>query len=188
MVGKIAECVTNQFLKYGLITDNQREWCVYTIHKKTLSMAVCCLLVLTGSGIGGLTHSLVFTFGFLFLRQRTNGYHAKTELGCIAVSLLFEIIAMWMLPYFVFDVYIVVLIGSFLCVLMLSPVNNKQIHLSEKEQHSIRWRAHLRTALVATLSLVLWYYGYNLSAISAALALFFTGISLTLSIAGLGIQ
>ena len=185
---KLSEWLTNCFLRHEIITAEQAEWCVYTLHKKLFTAVVFGWLLLLGTWAGGLWPALLFTCCFLFLRKRTNGYHAHTQLGCVAVSTVIEVLAMWMLPRFVFEVYTVILAGSFICVLLLSPVNNKQIHLTEKELRAMRWRGHLRAFMLLAFSLFLWYLGFFDLAVSAALAIFFTSASLVLAILGFGIQ
>lgn len=185
---KLSEWLVNWFLRHDIITAEQTEWCVYTLYKKLFTALVLGWLLLLGACIGGFGPALLFTCGLLFLRKRTNGYHAHTPLGCAAASTVIEVLAMCMLPRFAFEVYFVVLVGSFVCVLLLAPVNNQQIHLTEKELKAMRWRGHLRAFMLLALSLLMWNRGYSALAVSVSLAIFFTSASLVLATLGFGIQ
>ena len=114
--------------------------------------------------------------------------HAHTELGCILVSALFEAAAMLLLPKLFFELYLTLLFGGALCVCMLAPVNNGKIHLSSKELSAMRWRGWLRVLILIVASLALFYNGAFELAVSLALAIFFTAISLMLAVVGLGEQ
>lgn len=187
-MGKLAGWLTNYFLQCNIIRKEQVEWCQYVLCKKMTSAFVYTLLIFLGSLIAGFLPAFLFTSALFFLRKRTNGYHARTELGCVSMSVSFEIIAMWLLPHFVFESYIILLGGSLICVLPLAPVNNSQIHLSDSELNAMRWRSYLRILILVIGSVVLWGCGFQLAAVSLALALFFSAISLALAALGFGIQ
>lgn len=180
--------LTDLFLRHGIVTQEQAEWCRYTLCKKLLSLTVCSLMVLLGACIAGFGPALLFAAGQGFLAKRTNGYHARTPLGCAALSVLFEAAAMWLLPRFVWEPYLIVLVGASLCVLGLAPVNNERIHLSQKELRACAWRARLRLFALAAASAALWTGGYFSLAVSLALAIFAVAFSLTLAAAGFGVQ
>lgn len=180
--------LTNMFLRHGIVTQEQAVWCRYTLFKKLLSFTICFLMVLLGTLISGFWPALLFAGGLGFLAKRTNGYHASTPLGCAAVSALFEVVAMWILPRFVLEPYLILLVGASVCVLGLSPVNNKQIHLSEKELGGNAWCARLRLFTVAALSASLCAGGHFPLAVSLALAIFAVALSLMLATVGLGVQ
>lgn len=185
---RLSHWLTDYFLRHDIITAEQAEWCSYTLFHRLLSLGMCSLLVMLGTLIAGFWPALLFTTGQLFLNKRTNGYHAHTELGCIAVSTLFIITAMWLLPRIVFELYLIFLFGGSLCVFMLAPVNNGKIHLSEKELRAMRWRGWLRVLILVAASLALYYNGAFELAVSLALSIFFTAISLGLATVGLGEQ
>ncbi|MBD5102022.1 MAG: hypothetical protein HDT27_04865 [Subdoligranulum sp.] len=183
-----AAWLTDMFLRHGIVTQEQTAWCQYMLLKKLLSFTICFLMVLLGTLISGFWPALLFAGGLGFLAKRTNGYHAHTPLGCAAVSVLFEAVAMWILPRFALEPYLILLVGAPVCVLGLAPVNNKQIHLSEKELGSIAWRARLRLFAVAAISAALCAGGHFSLAVSLALAIFAVALSLMLATVGLGVQ
>ncbi len=185
---RFAAWLTDVFVRHGIVTQAQAEWCRYTLCKKLLSLTVYSLMVLLGTWIAGFWPALLFAGGQSFLAKRTNGYHARTPLGCAAVSALFEAAAMWMLPRLAFEPYIILLVGASVCVLGLAPVNNERIHLSEEALRAMRWRARLRLFTLAALSAALYAGGYFPLAVSLALAIFAVAISLVLATAGFGVQ
>lgn len=185
---RLSRLLTEFLLRHDLITAEQVEWCRYTLFRRFFSLVMCGLLVILGTLIAGFWPALLFTGGQLFLNKRTNGYHAHTELGCILVSALFEAAAMLLLPKLFFELYLTLLFGGALCVCMLAPVNNGKIHLSPKELRAMRWRGWLRVLILIVASLALFYNGAFELAVSLALAIFFTAISLMLAVVGLGEQ
>lgn len=188
MLGKLAQKLTQYLLRKNIITLQQTQWCCYILHKKLISFMGVCILVAIGTVLASLPPALTFTLGVLFLRQRTNGYHASTECGCLLVSVVMEAGAMLLLPCFVFESYLTVLLGAVLCVLMLAPINNGQIHLTDTELAAMRWRAYLRTGLVAAVSLLLWYGSFTELAVSLCLAILGVCLSLAAATLGFGIQ
>lgn len=184
----LAAWLTDVFLRHGIVTQAQAVWCRYTLCKKLLSAVITCLMILLGAWLAGFWPALLFAGGQGFLAKRTNGYHARTPLGCAALSALFETCAMWLLPRLVFEPYLILLVGGSFCVLGLAPVNNERIHLSEKELRAMRWRAWLRLGVLDALSAILYASGHFSLAISLALAIFAVAASLTLATVGLGVQ
>lgn len=124
---------------------------------------------------------------FLFLRRYTNGYHAHTECGCVAVSVLCEICAMWVLPCFCMEMYVTVLIASIVFILLLAPVNNGAIHLFVEEMRAMRWRSWLGALVEVILSLFLCWQGKFSWAVSIAFSLFTMSGSLAFASMGFGI-
>lgn len=170
------------------ITEDQVEWCQYALHRRMLSVVFFIVLLLLGRLFADWICVLSFHCSFMFLRQRTNGYHAHTEWGCLAVSAAFEVGAMLLLPVWTFRLYIVSLLILPFCVTQLAPVNNSQIHFTEKELRALHGRIILRVLLLAVLSLLLCYFGCFPAAASISLAFFASAISLAMVILGFGVQ
>lgn len=184
----IAEKLTHFFLLHGLIQQEQKDWCHYFLQKHIQSALVLSTLLVVGTLITNLVYAIVYCISVLFLQKRTNGYHSRSEWLCALVSILFEMLALLSIPWFETFSYCVVLFGSTICVMLLAPVNNQKIHLSEKEMHAMHCRACVRVGILTLISVFLWRMGYFDIAKCIALSIFSVDLSLAFALLGFGEQ
>ena len=193
-------------LDFGNYVSALQTLDLFTLYKNTAFIAVCSLaveIVITFSSavglialtlLGGLItdfgSAFCFTVSFLFLRERTGGYHAKTEWQCALYSAAMIFAAMFALPIFAEEPnnYWAIMIVSSAVIWVSSPADNKQIHLSRAESKAMAKRARLRLLLLDAVSLTLLGVHGRLFANSIALAELSVAISLVLATAGFGIQ
>lgn len=138
----------------------------------------------------GFRFGFCFTVSFLFLRERTGGYHAKTEWQCALYSAAMIFATMFALPIFAEEPnnYWAIMIASSALIWVSSPADNKQIHLSRAESKAMAKRARLRLLLLDAVSLALLGVHGHLFASSIALAELSVAVSLMMATAGFGIQ
>ena len=178
---QIAKKLTQYFLARGLIKEDDAEVCQYALYRH-ISRAVG---LITDFGL-----AFCFTVSFLFLRERTGGYHAKTEWQCALYSAAMIFATMFALPIFAEESnnYWAIMIASSALIWVSSPADNKQIHLSRAESKAMAKRARLRLLLLDAVSLALLGVHGHLFASSIALAELSVAVSLMMATAGFGIQ
>lgn len=130
-------CVKNELVEQGMF-----EWCVYSIEKKLVTFSTWVVLIFIGACLGaclfGFQCVLCFTLGFLVLRRRTNGYHAKTYIKCLIVSLLIECGSIFVVQNISMERLVFIIIFSNLTIFKFAPVNNEQIHLTVDEMNAMK--------------------------------------------------
>ena len=114
---KIADfCVKNELVEQGMF-----EWCVYSIEKKLVTFSTWVVLISIGTRLFGFRCTLCFTLGFLVLRRRTNGYHAKTYIKCLIVSLLIECGSIFVVQNISMERLVFIIIFSNLTIFKFAP-------------------------------------------------------------------
>lgn len=83
---QIAKKLTQYFLAHGLIKEDDVEVCQYALYRRISRAVGLIALTLLGGLITDFGSAFCFTVSFLFLRERTGGYHAKTEWQCALYS------------------------------------------------------------------------------------------------------
>ena len=83
---QIANELTQYFLAHGLIKEDDAEVCQYALYRHISRAVGLIALTLLGGLITDFGSAFCFTVSFLFLRERTGGYHAKTEWQCALYS------------------------------------------------------------------------------------------------------
>lgn len=192
---QIANELTQYFLAHGLIKEDDAEVCQYALYRHISRAVGLIALTLLGGLITDFGSAFCFTVSFLFLRERTGGYHAKgyhakTEWQCALYSAAMIFATMFALPIFAEEPnnYWAIMIASSALIWVSSPADNKQIHLSRAESKAMAKRARLRLLLLDAVSLALLGVHGRLFASSIALAELSVAVSLMMATAGFGIQ
>ena len=146
---QIAKKLTQYFLAHGLIKEDNAEVCQYALYRHISRAVGLIALTLLGGLITDFGLAFCFTVSFLFLRERTGGYHAKTEWQCALYSAAMIFATMFALPIFAEEPnnYWAIMIASSALIWVSSPADNKQIHLSRAESKAMAKRARLRLLL-----------------------------------------
>ena len=108
------------------------------IEKKLVTFSTWVVLISIGTRLFGFRCTLCFTLGFLVLRRRTNGYHAKTYIKCLIVSLLIECGSIFVVQNISMERLVFIIIFSNLTIFKFAPVNNEQIHLTVDEMNAMK--------------------------------------------------
>lgn len=103
---QIANELTQYFLAHGLIKEDDAEVCQYALYRHISRAVGLIALTLLGGLITDFGSAFCFTVSFLFLRERTGGYHAKTEWQCALYSAAMIFATMFALPIFAEEVMI----------------------------------------------------------------------------------
>lgn len=187
---QIAKKLTQYFLAHGLIKEDDAEVCQYALYRHISRAVGLIALTLLGGLITDFGLAFCFTVSFLFLRERTGGYHAKTEWQCALYSAAMIFATMFALPIFAEEPnnYWAIMIASSALIWVSSPADNKQMHLSRAESKAMAKRARLRLLLLDAVSLALLGVHGHLFASSIALAELSVAVSLMMATAGFGIQ
>lgn len=97
---QITKKLTQYFLAHDLIKEDDAEVCQYALYRHISRAVGLIALTLLGGLITDFGSAFCFTVSFLFLRERTGGYHAKTEWQCALYSAAMIFATMFALPIF----------------------------------------------------------------------------------------
>ena len=168
---QITKKLTQYLLAHDLIKEDDAEVCQYALYRHISRAVGLIALTLLGGLITDFGSAFCFTVSFLFLRERTGGYHAKTEWQCALYSAAMIFATMFALPIFAEEPnnYWAIMIASSALIWVSSPADNKQIHLSRAESKAMAKRARLRLLLLDADTLALLGVHGHLFASSIAL-------------------
>ena len=136
----IATHLAKRFLKRELIAEESLEWCIYGIEKRLSMFTTWTLLILLGSYCFGFRRTISFAVCFVTLRKYSNGYHAKTYIHCLLLSLILQSVSMILIKALPTKFFGFVWIFSDFVILKIAPVNNNQLHLTQSELSALKER------------------------------------------------
>ena len=183
----LAQRLTRSFLRRGIITADQTEWCAYILECKLDQWFAFAIMAVVGTVLAGLPKTLLFLCGVSFLRRRTNGYHANTYLECLVKSLGCEVVCLLAAPLLPVWACALLLTAGTVTVVLLAPVNNQNLHFDEREMAALRQSTRKRLA-VADLAAVLLLAAVPEYAAYLVLALCVVAVLLLLAKLGFGMQ
>lgn len=183
----LAQRLTRSFLRRGIITADQTEWCTYILECKLGQGLAFAIMVVVGTMLAGFLQTVLFLWGICFLRKRTNGYHAQSYLECLAKSLGCEVICLLAAPLLPVWACALLLAAGTVTVVFLAPVNNENMHFDEREMAALRQSTRKRLA-VADLAAVLLLAAVPEYAAYLVLALCVVAVLLLLAKLGFGMQ
>lgn len=187
MMNAVAQKVTDWFLHIGAIEEQQKEWCVYTVEKRLTTGISLVFLILIGCMIAPFGTVILLNLSMIYLRPKVNGFHAKTFRGCLILSVIFETIALVLLPRLSESAIWITFGCSFVIILLMGPFNNKAIHYSEQEMLVVRKKMVIHLAIFCIVTAVLLFTFPNFAK-SMVMALNTVAFLLILAKIGLGIQ
>ena len=97
---QIAKKLTQYFLAHGLIKEDDAVVCQSALYRPISRAVRLIALTLLGGLMTDFGSAFCFTVSFLFLRERTGGYHDKTECKCALYSAAMIFATMLDLPIF----------------------------------------------------------------------------------------
>lgn len=183
----IAQRLTRSFLRRGIITPDQTEWCCYTLENRLVQWSALIIMTVAGTLLAGFVQTVLFLWAVRFLRRRTNGYHAQTFWECLIKSLLCEVICLLLAPWMQVWALVGLLAAGSVVVVVLAPVNNSNMHFDQREMDTLRHitRRNLVIADVVALALLIAAPPYGACVV---LALCVVAVLLLLAKLGFGVQ
>lgn len=182
-----AQKVTTRLLRAGFIEQGQFEWCSYIVESRLVTFISLFLLIGIGALAFPFSNVLTLNIGILWLRPKTNGFHAKTFLGCLCLSLFFELSALALLPLLNGVGAWVALLGSGFLIFVLGPFNNQEIHFTASEMRVLRKKMLFSLFSLAVAAAILLFIFPNPGR-CLVMSMNVTAFLLILAKLGLGVQ
>lgn len=165
--------ITDYLIEKQLLNPNKKEWCVYWVQKKMLSLASCLIFFAIAMYNHNAVETLVFVTSLMLLRRRTGGYHANSWQICILLSSLLVLV----MPYGLdlisgrgFALFTIVM--SFYIIRRFAPVNHPAMHMNVKECEESKKLALKTFFALLGVSILLLTAGKNILSYCIVLAMF----------------
>lgn len=151
---RCVHCLTQYCIRNGIIKEDDADWFRYGLSKRLSTIAVAIPFFLLAMLLTDFATACSFYIAFFFLRTKTNGFHAETVLGCLAVSLVSEVLLCIILHPLLSNISrVVISLGCIIVVFKLAPVIHDNLPLSAKEIANLRETSRLRGCLLGALIL-----------------------------------
>ena len=186
---QIANRLTHRLLCGGYIEADQLEWCRYAVMRRCMGALSFLVMVLAGALLVDWRAAVLFTAAFRFLRIRTGGYHAKTPMRCLLVSLCMQLCSLFaarqICGVWFYGALAILSVGL---IVRLAPANNAALHLTPEEMAALRPAIRARVAAVFIIGGMLFLLQDPLWGGCMLAALAADAVLLALSAVGLGAQ
>ncbi len=148
--------ITKHFINKGIIDIDSADWFQYGLEKRLSTVLTSVIFFFIAIKISSFWIAFTYFGSFYFLRVRINGYHAKTYIGCLFVSILLEATLLKVvLPLLDKDLIILLNAISFSVILILAPYNHPNLHLNANEIIACRISARIRVFVLLLLEISL---------------------------------
>ncbi len=147
----------------NLIPPSDGPWLQDCLEKWISAILGMGLLLTVGLLLFPPVPTLIFIASFLFLRQRTSGFHMKSMPGCLAVSLALELAALGVIyPVLTRSTAATVLAVSGSLVFALSPFRHPNFPLTDREFSANDIGSKVRLLiLIALAGVSIWANGLD---------------------------
>ena len=161
-MNSLLDWFTNYCINNQLISEDNESWLRYGLEKRLCTVIVFLPFAVIAVHISGFWTALFFIISFFYLRSQTNGYHAKTHLGCLLSSLLLELFFLMFIAPILNFVWILVLVTlSAVSVFVLAPYNHPLMNLNDHEYSACKKAARIRCMQLALSCYVCVLLGFH---------------------------
>ena len=121
-------------ISHDVVAEDDIPMLRYCIEKKLYTFVTFIPLVIVGILIAGVLTTVSFLWTFIYLRQMTNGYHAKTPGRCFLISILLESLILACARYdFPFGAIMAMTVASVFVIWLFAPYPHPNMNYSPTE-------------------------------------------------------
>jgi accessory gene regulator B len=173
MITQMSKRISSFFIINNIVKDDDREVYEYSFEILISTilnfLAVIVIAIITKR----IVETMIYLLGFIPLRTIAGGYHAKTHFRCfmilMATYMSFLLIVRFVPVNWMDWITIVSAFLSFVLIFWLSPVEDSNKPLSEKEKNTFRIKSRICITAYSMISILLLLvlpnpiYGVSLS-------------------------
>ncbi len=157
---RFVDKLTQYCLKEEIIRSEDVSWFKYSLEKRISTVLVGIPFLILAFVISNFLCAISFFATYFYVRKFVGGYHAKTVWGCLAFSLVLELIFLGGLRNILSTPMIFGIVGvSILVVLKLAPYNHPNMHLSREEIEACRNKGRRRILIASSISVLTCFVG-----------------------------
>lgn len=121
-------------VSHDVVAEDDIPMLRYCIEKKLYTVLTFIPLLVIGIPIAGVLTTVSFLATFIYLRQMTNGYHAKTPGRCFLISILLESLILACARYdFPFGAIMAMTVASVFVIWLFAPYPHPNMNYSPTE-------------------------------------------------------
>ncbi|MDY4592399.1 MAG: accessory gene regulator B family protein [Eubacteriales bacterium] len=180
MVAKLAQKMTQYFIKKKVIKEEEKDTYDYCFEVLVATVINLVILVVLGILTKRYIETALFCTLFMFLRGAAGGYHANTHAGCLLTLLIVYGILLSTLLInirILFYVSILLFAIAIIIFIILAPVDNKNKILEITEKKRLKKRLVLILSIITVIFTALMFfkssyiYAYTISYIMFSVAI-----------------
>lgn len=95
------EKIIDYLIKHTNLSPSRKCWYIYSLCKRILMILTVSCMIFLGCFVSQLYQVLCFLAAILSLRKYLSGYHAKTPLRCLCISVIVTFFSLITVDYFV---------------------------------------------------------------------------------------
>lgn len=162
-VKQLAERMVKGMIRYGAVSDTDKEIYVFGIYQTMISGLEILLMLVTGLICGVGWQCVVFLLTFMLLRRYAGGYHASTLPRCILMSWCMVFGACIWAKYILLDIgtQSIVLFLTGLVVFVFAPVQDCHKKLYDYEIKKYWRRSIIIWSVYVMIYILLWIGNYR---------------------------
>ncbi len=180
MTHKLSEEVTNYLIRKKVIQIQDYDIYKYGLERLLNTCILLFFTIIFGVILKEIVSTIIFFFSFYILRSYTGGYHAKTQLRCLFLTVITIISVLSIMKFVILNkfIWIGLFIMSSLIIIIYSPMDTKNKPLDAIEKIIYRRK-----------SLIVWGIEAILVIISIALnaSVFYAAIIMSHSLIGISL-
>ena len=184
MFSKLSEQMTRSLENKGTIQSENRELYRYGFEQGFIMLLNLVTTLVIGLLFGKVLQLCLFMAAYIPLRSYAGGYHAKTPFRCYLLSIIILTAVTLCMKYLVLDniVYYLMIVISGAVILLLSPVEDKNKPLDEKEIQVYKKRTVAILIFEMILFIVMNFLNLQMFSVSICYAMVMLGILLILGL------
>lgn len=159
MFERISAIIADRLENKGVIQMEAKEVCAYGLRQIFSTILNAGTMLLIGVFMHMKIEAILFTIAYIPIRIFAGGYHASTSQRCWAFSAVMLFMVLWIVKYtpekYLWYLTALSLIAS-IAIFLLSPVEDQNKPLDEKEHHVYHIRATL--IMLAEIMIVIVIY------------------------------
>ena len=137
MIGYLSVAFVRWLQNNRAVSENEAALYAYAVHSILFSGVPVFLVLGLGLALGMVLESLIFIFPFILLRQFCGGFHVRSRVLCLGISIFLLAVFLFFIRFLLLHksisvVGILTLISGVI-IFVLSPVDSKKRALTEKE-------------------------------------------------------
>lgn len=162
-VKQLAERMVKGMIRYGAVSDTDKEIYVFGIYQTMISGLEILLMLVTGILCGVGWQCVIFLVSFVVLRRYAGGYHASTLPRCVLMSWSIVFGACMWAKFVLFDIWIqsLLLLLTGLVIFIFAPVQDRHKKLYDYEIKKY-WRySVIIWSIYVVIYIILWICNYD---------------------------
>jgi Membrane protein putatively involved in post-translational modification of the autoinducing quorum-sensing peptide len=177
---KLGRYLSEALAEQGVIGSDDVELYAYGLNvgiDTTIGFLLCFLF---GCVFHRPFESVLYSVIFFIIRTRAGGFHFTSSMICFWFSMILDLFAIYMIGPLASNlnnwIMIATLIGSFICIWVLSPVETPNKPLDEKEKKVYGKQAKFMWLIATILVLILFSLGIRTFAAAGLLAILLVSV------------